>query len=249
MNRSPIFVAGVPRSANTWMQVALSLHPRIHITGHPPKTLAGELSKFHEARIAAGRLANQWNESHDMDHFAGANTQTCSSAFADYLSTIWTGYGDSTKPRWGMKILWPETRLYHELWPDAKWIICIRHPWNVIESVKNTLDTKSPPKQIATNWVESVRFGLDSPNAFTWQIDLSYPESRAVRMVNLLRFIGEPLDAMQSPLLDFVAAAPIVHKRTHKDRGTWKLDKPLQDQLLDRVDGLKNLIKEMGYTP
>jgi len=245
---SPIFVAGVPRSANTWMQVALSKHPRIHITGHPPQTVTPELRGFHTRRVEAGRLAGQWNKERAEDHFAGADRETCARAFAEYLRSVWTGYADQVKPRWGLKILWPkDIDLFTELWPAARWIVCVRHPWRVIESHKNTLSTKATPDQIARNWVRSIRFGLDSPAAMIWQIDRTFPESRVAKMVDLLRFVGEPLDATESPILQFAAEAPVVHKRTHKERGTWEIDNNTRARLLG-IDGIPETAKQMGYT-
>jgi len=245
---SPIFVAGVPRSANTWMQTALSKHPRIHITGHAPKTTADELRAFHDRRVEAGRLAGQWNADRDHDHFAGAGRHQCDQAFATYLRAIWTGHADQAKPRWGLKILWQgEIDFFKSLWPPAKWVVCVRDPWRVIESHLNTLDTRSTPDRIAGRWVDSIRFGLDDDFATVWQVDRTYPENRVAKMIDLLRFVGEPLDDVRSPLLQFTAAAPVVHRRTHKPRGDWKLDDQTRARLLDQVDGLRELRQRMGY--
>ena len=80
-----------------------------------------------------------------------------------------------------------------------------------------------------------------------WQIDRTFPESRVAKMVDLLRFVGEPLDATESPILQFAAEAPVVHKRTHKERGTWEIDNNTRARLLG-IDGIPETAKQMGYT-
>ena len=133
------------------------------------------------------------------------------------------------------------------LWPEARWIVCIRDPFRTIESLKNTFGADIPTETIAASWVDVCRFAAahDPNRTIVFQldklIDFSLRKHETEQVLNLL---GQS-HTEETRL--FLCDHPVIHKNKPDDQRHFHLSPDDRLQLLDTVEGLREWMEELNY--
>jgi hypothetical protein len=255
-NMDPIIITGPPRSGTTWMQFFLSQHPDIHIHGQEPQLPWSDSVNWLDKMIKAGQWGKKSNKSetvknYPIPHYAGSPKNHCEDIWRKMIHDFITGYGPQKKKRWGHKALWlcvnkEVTERLQEVWPKAKWIVCIRHPFLSFESQKNTFCKKQNIEDWIERWIESIEFYKNN-ESFLFQIDLLSEKENSIKKREtdkLFSFIGEnPTKETDKFLYNW----QVIHKVTPNHERTFKLGEHRQAEMLKTHPKLKLYMNEMGY--
>lgn len=248
-NSSPLFVTGMPRSGTTFLQHLLSSHPEITICGQEPKGVCwGEWLQTLLEGVSFTHQANQETQETPPHYACSLNERETASLFLTFLRQYLAG--EVTTPRWGLKSL-TNCRLTPEvirnIWPETRWIVCVRDPFRSMNSLRNTFDRGSQISwgQMSEWWTEAVKFALKHPDAMMIQIDrLDSVESRQAMVKSLFAFIGnEPTDAVW----EFVVEWPVIHKVVPDSERESPLDVSERTALLENNHEFSRLATKMGY--
>lgn len=252
---APIFVSGIPRSGTTWMQWFLCQHPEIHVHGQlPPFDWQAGWEWYHQL-VAAGSSAARSNAeiAYPIPHYAGSDEERCRRLFAQFLRGFLCGFAPE-KPRWGIKSLkWcvepgvvPQVET---LWPEARWVVCIRDPFLAIASEKNTFRPDVDLNAAARGWVEICEFAHrhDPRRTVVFQIDqVADEEQRARATAQVLECIG----AAHTPeTLQAIREFPVIHQVKPSEQRSFEFSTDAKQRLLDEVPGLRPWMQQMGYNP
>jgi hypothetical protein len=253
---APIIVTGLGRSGTTWMQHFLSRHPRIHIHGQPPGFDWSHWWQWYQ-RLLGGcqfsEIANR-NAGYKLLHFAGCRAERWTRMFKRLLIDYMCDLGEK-KPRWGMK--WLElcshptwARQFISLWPDTRWVVCIRDPFVTIASAKNTFVPNLEPEHYAGLWVETCRFAHQHDPARTVivQIDQLARQGHKERQAAMDRVVECCGESPTAEMRQFVRAWPIIHKVVPDGQRRYSMDPRQQEELLRKVGELSEWIVRMGYS-
>lgn len=252
---SPIIVSGPPRSGTTWMQWFLSQHPKIHIHGQEPHLSWTTMLSWYDQLVEAGKWGKKSNHSNDVKdylipHYAGSDPDRCKRIFVSMVKDFLCGYGED-KPQWGVKCLWLCTNQENvnkikSIWPETKWIICIRDPFISFESQKNTFVKDQELQVWVKRWIDSAKF-TEKNKGFLFQIDKLSSESVENRKLisnNLLEYIGEKHTIETEAFID-------TWKRVHRIKSdkerTFHLNDKKKDEMLNKFPELKEYMIRLGY--
>lgn len=229
----PVIVSGLPRSGTTWMQAYLDRHPEIHIAGQTPK--GGGWPEW-QAWYQQLRLWGSWavDNNRQLDypapHYAGSPPDRCREIFREAWRQFICGFGaDETgrlPRRWGWKglgLCWSEDwqQQVQHLWPDARWIIGLRNPRRIVESLRATFRADARLTEYLGYWVATCRFveQLPADRCATFDIDRLAaldPDQRQTKLEPVWHAIGEQ---PTREVLQFAADMPVVHQVTpHSQR-------------------------------
>lgn len=249
--QSPIFVTGMPRSGTTLMQHLLSRHARIVIHGQEPKTVAwGEWLRTLKQGIAFAKTSNS-QLAYECPHYAAetADPLETSTRFLTLISGYLTG--GSPSPRWGVKSLSQCRKIapqIQEVWPETRWIVCVRHPFRSFESLRNTFDRNGTysPLELAQGWCKAVLFGLFHPQATLIQCDqLRTGEERHRKMAELFQFLEE---SYSPEVQQFVDQWPIVHKVIADEERSYRFSFEELEELQSRCHLISRLAEKLNYS-
>ena len=251
----PIMVTGLGRSGTTWMQSYLSQHPRIHIHGQTPNIQWDTLWNWYETLDNQGQWSQRANRQLGLDipHYAGSPADRTREVFKRMLFEYFTGNGPS-RERWGLKwidltIAPGAARQFEQLWPQAFWVVCIRDPFLMIESAKNTFVPDLNIRGRAEAWVRVCRFAerQDPARLAIIQLDRlaqQTTEQRTGTLRQVLDSLGE------SPTVEtdsFIRQWPVVHKVVPEDRRTFRMSNEARQALLSSVPLLNYYVNKLGY--
>lgn len=247
---SPIFVTGMPRSGTTFMQHLLSQHPRIAIYGQEPANV--DWGQWLSTLTDGLDMAQESNDQLGQDpvHYGGllGYDETCH-AFLEFTRRYLTG--ESPTPRWGLKSLLQCREAVPQIlhvWPETRWIVCVRDPFRSFESLRNTFDVAQNHAllELANWWTEAVRFAVSHPQAKLIQFDgLTCQANRHRCVRELCEFIGEE----PSPeVFAFVDRWPVVHKVIPDADRTYQLPATEWNALLDQCPAFADWCDRLGYT-
>lgn len=246
---SPIFVTGMPRSGTTLFQEFLSKHPRILIHGQEPVDFRWGDWLQTVVRGAAFSLESNTAIESSEPHYAGAvEPEWAAGLFLNFVRDFLCGVRESL--RWGLKSL-TQCRIAADSilqkWPGARWIVCVRHPFRSIESLRNTFD---PGKNHSLDvlrgwWTDAVEFGRLRPQAKLVLIDrLSSMEDRRRMVSEVFGFLGEtPTESIWR----FVEEWPVIHKVVPDDKRTYILPDQERQDLLKANPQFADLAEDLGY--
>ena len=248
----PILISGNPRSGTTWMQWFLSQHPRIHIHGQEPNLSWSEMWRWYERMVEQGQWATK-SQRYDIAHYAGSDRQRCRAIFRRMYRDYMTGYGPQ-KPRWGLKSLWtcatPETvSQFESLWPDTRWVICIRHPFTSFNSQKNTFVPKMDVEVWCRRWLATAQFVEThaQDRVVLFQIDHLHDASTAERrnvIERVLQCVGETATAETE---QFIEEWPRVHEVRSREKRTFAIAERRKRWVLDQLPELAAYAAQLGY--
>lgn len=254
---APIIVTGLGRSGTTWMQWFLSQHPRIHIHGQFPNLRFEDILGWFQTLDEAGRWAEQANRKmgYRVAHYAGSDSARTWNIFRRAFRDFMTGYGPLT-PRWGLKWIGlsgnDETvGKVKSLWPDARWVVCIRDPFLTVGSVRNTFVPDMDMRQYADRWVNTCKFAEshDPERTAVVQLDKLTRQDHIERQAalnNVLATIGETPSRQTD---SFLRRWPVVHKRKPDAKRKFTVSREAKQELLDEVPELGSCMLRLGYHP
>jgi hypothetical protein len=252
---APIIVTGMGRSGTTWMQWCLCQHPRIHVHGQSPGIHWHEFWSWYERLVECGKWARKSNRvlGYEVAHYAGSPPGRCRDVFKRMFHDYMAGNGPN-KPRWGLKwgALCIEPNAVSQLeslWPQARWVVCVRDPFLTINSVKNTFDPDLDIHRFAARWVDVCAFveSHDPRRVVMVQMDKlseQTAEARRAVMARVFTCVGERPTAETGR---FLRRWPVVHKVKPDDRRTFALSEREKRALLDEVPKLGACIERLGY--
>jgi hypothetical protein len=208
--------------------------------------------------VEKGALADRANKSieYKVAHYAGSGPTRCLDIFRHLIREFYTGHGPP-RPRWGIKWLGlcadPDAVAQIEtLWPETRWVICLRDPFRTVESVKNTFLPDADTDRLrdfAADWVRSCRFASTHTQRRTIGLlfDRLNSQSPKARLAMLNRTLAL-IDEQPTPETDsFVGEWPTVHKAKPDDARTFRLSPSDRRELLRDVDGLADCMESLGY--
>ncbi|NOX54886.1 MAG: sulfotransferase [Planctomycetes bacterium] len=252
MTDAPIMVTGNPRSGTTWMQWFLSQHPRIHIHGQEPNLPWSEMWGWFRRLVEQGAWAAE-SRHYEIAHYAGSDEERCRRIFRRFYRDYMTGYGPET-PRWGIKSLWfcvsrAMVSQFESLWPETRWVVCIRHPFASFESQRNTFVPDMDLDDWCKRWVATARFAQehDPRRTVLFQIDRLSDGALEVRRRAtdaVLACVGEA----RSPETDeFVTRWPRVHEVIPRQRRTFVMSRAEKEAAVERHPELAVYAERLGY--
>lgn len=246
---SPVFVTGMPRSGTTFVQHLLSQHPRIRISGQEPAGMRwGDWLRIVVDGVESANASNDELE-YDIPHYAAPrNSHDAATGFLEYIR--WYLTGGMTPKRWGAKSL-TECRVVPEavldVWPDTRWIVCIRDPFRSIESLRNTFDAQQNVElSLAVSWwTEAARFAHSQEAALPVQFDrLTEPAERQQFVERLFDFIDEDITP---EVEDFADRWPVVHKVVADADRAYSLSSTDRERLLHEYPEFHSWVERLGY--
>jgi len=249
---SPIFVTGMPRSGTTFVQHLLSRHPKIQIFGQEPSGLTwGDWLQTAVNGVVSANASNDQLVEYEVPHYATPQSpQEAASRFLDYVRWYLTG-GMSVK-RWGAKSLTQcrvAPKVLLDVWPDTRWIVCIRDPFRSIESLRNTFDAEQKvelPTAIQW-WTDAVRFAHAHDAALPVLFDrLTEPSEQSHFVDQLFAFIGEDVS---SEVSEFAARWPVVHKVVEDQDRHYTLSDTDRESMLNDHAEFHSWVERLGYLP
>jgi len=230
------------------MQHLLSRHPRITIHGQEPPDLTWGL--WLQTVINGAQFARESNAemNYAKPHYAGASDRvTAASGFLRFVREFLSAGRDSA--RWGVKSFLQcrvVIRPILDVWPDTRWIVCLRDPFRSIESVRNTYDKREVHslETICRWWTESAQFAQSCPQAMLVQFDrLTTPERRRQMVTKIFQFIDEePTDAVWR----FVDEWPVVHKAVADEERSFRLNEADRHAMLTSNPEFAAQVEELG---
>lgn len=254
-DEAPIIVTGPNRSGTTWMQWFLSQHPRIHIHGQTPNIPWHSFWNVSQTMVEQGDWARRANlqVGYEIAHYAGSDRQRSRDIFCRALREFLSGFGPF-KPRWGVKWLdmCAEPGAVDQvewLWPQTRWIVCIRDPFVTISSTKNTFVPDVDERALAQIWVRTCQFveSHQGDRMALFQMDLLARQTETVRREAIERVLDcvgeEPTEETDR----FVSQWPLVHKVRADDERTFVLPDEEKCRLLREVPLLGFYLRKMGY--
>jgi len=254
-DESPIIVTGLGRSGTTWMQWFLSQHPRIHVHGQLPRLPWTTVWNWYAQMAAQGAWAEWANQQvgYDVSHYAGSSPERCRLIFRRMLGDFLTGMGPPS-PRWGAKILSlcadpTAVRDFESLWPETRWVVCVRDPFRTIASAMATFDPALDVRDWASNWINTCKFVESHDLRRTVlvqmdQLDSQSNEERLRAMRRVLRRVGE----RRCPETDaFVGCWPVVHRVARDTNREAGLSLELRHRLAATFPELVTYQAKMGY--
>lgn len=240
-----IVVTGPGRSGTTFIQHALCAHPRIWIHGQATFPFSESLTWLNRLTACAkSAVAENERLGYAVPHFAGSPPEQTRRHFADMLTRYWTGFGEQ-REQWGIKAPWlgfneTERNALLLLWPEARFICCIRHPATTYQSLVSTFHPKMEVRDFAKRWTAAARFASRHAVAICRvdQWDELPTEDRKARFAETLAALGE----QPTPETDvFIEAWPRVHKVTeNEERKAVACD-------MRRYGRLRRYMREFGY--
>lgn len=248
----PICVVGMPRSGTTWMQFALSEHPRIHIAGQYPNIAWETMWSWRQQLVAAGRYAVD-NMVYRVPHYAGSSIGRCDDIFRRMFCDFITGLNPDM-PRWGGKFITmcanpDEVRQFEQLWPAARWIVCVRDPFRSYNSAMNTFGARMSLAEWCQTWIKVVRFAMshDPARTILFQIDQLEdvsPDERIKRMADVLSITGEN-EAPQ--LTEFVQSWAKVHWVKPEAERVNHVSETDKSEIISQCNELRSLLADLNY--
>lgn len=246
---APIFVTGMPRSGTTLLQHLLSQHPRIAIHGQEPHGI--HWGNWLNALIDGLDAVQHSNATLDyaVPHYAGRlDPERTRREFLTFIRHYLIG--DESRPRWGLKSL-TACRIaaghIAQVWPLARWVVCIREPFRCIESLRNTFD---PEQQYSVDelcdwWTDAARFGTTHPHARLVQIDrLTTPSVRQVWVRSLFAFLEEEI---VPEVEQFAADWPRIHEAIPAAQRTYRLTPEEREETLNGHPEFAEWYYRLGY--
>jgi hypothetical protein len=252
---SPIMVSGLGRSGSTWMQFFLSSHPDVHIHGQSPNIPWNAFWKWRQTLHKQAEWAVQANAhvGYKTAHYAGSPPEHADNVFRRMFYDFMTNFGPRSA-QWGLKWIGlcvnpKAVKQWETLWPDTRWIVCIRNPFSVIESLKNTFEPDLDPARHARRWVATCRFAETHSSVRTIPFSIDHlseqsPSQRFDFMRNMTEKIALPWTESWDELID---QWPLVHKAKSDEKRTFRLTPNEKRRLLRETDGLAALMERWGY--
>lgn len=252
---SPIMVSGLGRSGSTWMQWFLSHHPDAHIHGQSPNIPWRRFQAWRECLLEQGAWSKASNESvgYETAHYAGSPPERAEYVFRRMFIDYMTGHGPR-RARWGLKWIGfctdaDSVRQWEELWPDTRWIVCLRDPFKTMESARNTFVPDLDLANAAASWVAACRFAESHAPERTclFQIDELAGNDATARERAAQRVLATVGLSWCDALRNFLADWPVVHKEKADARRTFKLTGKQKQTLLDTTPELVRHMRRLGY--
>jgi hypothetical protein len=242
---SPIVIGGLGRCGSTFLQNLLSSHPLVHIYGQfPPAQIIDVVGfmRFQQRLVEAGKWSEAANETPicDWPHYAGSDEKRTRELIRHFVRDWFCGFPVSTKTHWGLKAL---SLAYHEpyrdVWeswfPETRYIICVRDPFDSYQSAKNTVN----PKAVLDDWLHRFVHLIQRHCASNYSrlfhlagIDVA---ERDIAIADLLDFLDLPPDESMNCIVN---AWPTVHKRKSDAERDFKVANQQREQAMGRIDGL-----------
>lgn len=241
------------------MQWFLCQHPRIHIHGQEPHLSWVTLVSWYEQMVEAGRWGRRSNEMpenkvYPIPHYAGSNPERCKEIWATMVRDFLCGYGNLEKPRWGQKCLWVSAKqevikTIMNVWADARWIICVRHPFISFESQKNTFVKDQDLQEWVKKWINSIRFAENNSDiAFMVQIDNLSKEPLDFRKKVLNKLLNEHLGEDSTTETEaFLDQWKIVHKVKEDNERSFRMPEEKKREMLKKFPDLKVYMEKLNY--
>lgn len=252
----PIIVTGLGRSGTTWMQWLLSQHPRIHISGQMPQLPFDVFWELYQKLARQGEWAGGSNRNvgYDIKHYAGSPPDCTRLVVRRLCRDYLTGF-DPVKRRWGLKFLGacedPQAvERIEALWPETRWVVCIRDPFRIIASARNTFVRDADPAVWLKRWIATCKFAEShAPQRVAVvqmdKLESETPQRRHGLLNDVLAMIGEEPDPATEA---FIERWPIVHKVMADTRRTWNFTPEMKKKAIDEIPSLKSYLCKMGYT-
>lgn len=165
---------------------------------------------------------------YSVSHYAGSGAGPCRRVFRRLYYDFMTALGPR-KPRWGVKALChcadpEEVSQFESLWPQTRWGVCIRDPFQSFESQRNTFAPEMELHDWCGRWIATAEFVKrhDPERAVCVQLDRLARASHAAR-VGFFNKVLEVVGESASPETEaFIAQWPRVHKAIPDDWATAK---------------------------
>lgn len=201
--------------------------------------------------------AVKWNVNtkYPVPHFAGCSPSRTKSLFKRFIHDYFTGMSINHKELWGLKHLWifankQAIKQIEEIFPDCRWVVCVRHPFKAYNSQKNTFVKDQNLDIFLKSWVGNIKNAQEKENATIIQVDKTTDLSFAQRkktMNNLLTWIGV---GATDQTIKFVEEWPRVHKADFaRSKEKFELPSKVIAEQLEKNSDLRVLMDEMQYAP
>jgi len=245
---APIVVSGPPRSGTTFTQELLSSHSRIRI--HGQSEMWSTVWRWYQELCQAGCSAAKRNSSIDcIAHFGGSDECRCRSIIGRLWRDFITGYAEN-RPRWGWRAPWmcanpTQVEQLEAFWPDARWVVCIREPFQAWRSQRGTYAKSLSLQESIRRWIQTVRFaqGGDRARVFVMQVDRWSRATAAERQSRIDKLFCNLNEPMEPAVQKFVQKWPRVHHRA----GHAELSPQQRRSVLEWFPNLPELMESMGY--
>lgn len=249
----PILVCGMPRSGSTWMQHYLCQHPRVHVAGQFPHLPWDRFWAWYEEMVKHGSWACN-HPGYIYPHWAGSSEERCRTIFKRTFCDYITGL-NAQKPRWGGKfgkLCCDEQTVdnFESLWPEARWIICLRDPFISFSSEVNTFTPGADLKRWCELWVAAARFSdtHDVNRTTRFQIDrvslLSQSDRIKCGKALIYAMNEEPTEETDR----FIAEFDVVHKVKTDERRKRVVSPHDMETMLNDVADLETFMVRCGYS-
>lgn len=250
-SKQPVFISGPGRSGTTWLQKFLNESYHFEIKGQLPMELS-YFSEFLDVLEKTSSFTKEYNENPNLGEadFTGYNIPQKNRLIVAEAFYQFLGYTDFTNAyHFGFKAIWSVTKpeekeALNRLFPNAKYIICIREPYKTYKSIVNTFEPNMEFEWFMESWIKSLEFYEENDNAILFEIDKLAnltPVDRVTEMNKFLEFFNSELTPGQMIMLN---QWKTVHKFIPDEQRTNEPNYSLTYTLEEQY---KNYARKYGY--
>lgn len=172
LKRQVVFVlgCGYGRSGTTWMQQYLSLHDGVNISGQPTILSVDELGNLHTLMLRNTAVAVQLNGKLGYAHHVARPQDQIACMIRSLAEQAWFC---SDHPIVGAKLndQSADNRLLNDLWPAAKYVVCMRDPRTTYEYLVATYHRYLDWEGFLEKWICHARAAQLHKRAMIFQVD------------------------------------------------------------------------------
>lgn len=225
-----IVSSGYGRAGTTWMQKYLSTLDGMHAIGQPTPLSLRMLIALNAEIITSNTAACVANNEHGLGHHLVVDPDQVTRGIRMLIDSIW--FGQVSTIHRAVKLNGAtEVQLLDAVYPDSKYVCCVRHPWRQYWSLVNTFVRGLAWSEFSETWCANVTRALVSDRTFIFQLDRSQDDA------TLRQFLG--LDP--TPETDaFLSAGEKVHAGSYPPAQRDGYVYPMGDVM-------QSLMREVGY--
>jgi len=188
------------------MQLALSRLNHVRIAGQPTTLPLSYLRSIYEQIASAGAAAMESNAGKGYQHHIGLNSAECIDVLRAFAESVWLRGLGGLIGHLGVKLngVCINDDLLTKLWPNAFYVVCVRHPWETWVSLRNSYAPLIEWVTFSETWADHVEAAIGNNHAILARLEDS-EQKTAEQIQSMIKV--HPIKQLEKGLMQKVHAA------------------------------------------